>query len=126
MGVHKIRVKIADVDVRDSPVSVCATVRGNLLATHKPSLNQPHDIIVRNDIIAVADKGANQVQVFDQHFQPTGKFSPLEDEDGNKFDPYAIAWTGKSYVVTDLANHRVVEFDKEFTPIRVFGRETTI
>ncbi|XP_030842328.1 E3 ubiquitin-protein ligase TRIM71-like [Strongylocentrotus purpuratus] len=67
VGVHQVCVKICGVEVKGSPVKVVAGIRGNLLNTYKPPMNQPHDIIQRENIFVVTDKSNNQVQVFDKN-----------------------------------------------------------
>ncbi|XP_071491619.1 uncharacterized protein [Diadema antillarum] len=125
IGHHKIHVKVCGSDVKHSPVSVLVWVRGNLVKTFKPRMHNPHDVIKHENIFVVTDKDSNQVQVFDSNFRPVNKFtSPQKLMQGSgKFDPYGIAWTGKTFVVTDLANHCVVEFSN-FVPTQVFGQET--
>ncbi|XP_041476827.1 E3 ubiquitin-protein ligase TRIM71-like isoform X2 [Lytechinus variegatus] len=123
VGVHHVHVKICGSEIKGSPVKIVSGVRGNLLKTYKPPMNQPHDIIKHENIFVVTDKSNNQVQVFDSEFRPANKFCSPESTDMGKFDPYAVAWTGETFVVTDLNNHCVVEF-KNFVPFQVFGKET--
>ncbi|XP_041475710.1 E3 ubiquitin-protein ligase TRIM71-like [Lytechinus variegatus] len=123
VGVHQVHVKICGTEIEGSPVKLVSGVREcNLLKTYKPPMNQPHDITKLENMFVVTDKSNNQVQVFDSEFHPTNKFCSPESTDMGKFDPYAVAWTGKTLVVTDLNNHCVVEF-KNFVPFQVFGKE---
>ncbi|XP_054765155.2 E3 ubiquitin-protein ligase TRIM71-like [Lytechinus pictus] len=122
VGVHQVHVKICGSEIEGSPVKLVSGVRGNLLNTYKPPMNQPHDIITHENNFVVTDKSNNQVQVFDSKFRPANKFFSPESTGMGKFDPYAVAWTGKTLVVTDLANHCVVEF-KDYLKFQDFGKE---
>ncbi|XP_071491599.1 uncharacterized protein [Diadema antillarum] len=122
-GPHKIHAKVCGSHMKYSPVTVVVTVEGKLINTYKPPMNQPHDVIKHQNVFVVTDKGNNQVQVFDTEFRPANKFCSPEMPGFGKFDPFAVAWTGRTFVVTDIANHCVVEFSN-FVPTQVFGQET--
>ena len=130
VGVHVIQVKISDVDVKYSPMTVMATVRDNLKGRYKPSLSNPHDVIIRDAMLVVADKSRNRILALDKDtLEVTNTFLSTDEiyrahNIKGKFDPYGVAYnTGDSFVVTDNTNHCVVEF-RHFDPVKVFGQDT--
>ena len=131
VGVHMIQVRISDVDVKHSPMTVMATVRDNLTGTYKPSLYNPHDVVIRDAMLVVTDKSYNRILALDKDtLEVTNTFLSTDEIYGahnvkGKIDPHGVAYTGDSFVVTDLANHCVVEF-RHFSPVTMFGQENLI
>ena len=103
-------------------------MNGTYLRKYKAKLWNPHDIILRDNIYVVTDKSNSRVVALDKDsLELTNEFNSTDaiyksNKITEKFDPYGVAYTGNSFVVTDLKNHCVVEFTG-FAPAKVFGQD---
>ena len=121
IGKYKIEAQLFGSNVKNSPLNFIAKPRGNMKINEKQSFNNPHDIIKHDDNFYITNKGSGQVLIMDKQFNMVGKFLLPSDPALQKFDPYSIAHTGKTFVVTDLKNRCVMEFINS-TYLQRFGQ----
>ncbi|XP_063963648.1 RING finger protein nhl-1-like [Lytechinus pictus] len=121
IGKYRIEVELFGNPVKNSPLNLIAKPRGAMKINERRNFNQPHDIIQQDDNFYITDKGNHQVVIMDKQFNPVGKFLPPSDPSLPKLDPYSIAYTGKTFVVTDLKQICVLEFTNS-TFLQRFGQ----
>ncbi|XP_011663517.2 RING finger protein nhl-1 [Strongylocentrotus purpuratus] len=122
IGKYRIEVGLFGNPVKNSPLNLIAQPRGAMKINERCNFNQPHDIIQHDDNFYITDKGNHQVIIMDKQFKQVGKFLLPSDPAMAKFDPYAIAYTGKTFVVTDLKHKCVLEFTNS-TYLQRFGQD---
>ncbi|XP_071483379.1 tripartite motif-containing protein 3-like [Diadema antillarum] len=110
IGKYRIEAQLGGKTIKNSPLNIIATPRGQMTLDERGSLNNPHDIVKHDDNFYVADKGSGQVLIMDKEFKLVGKFFPPSGQGLHQYQPYSIACTGRTFVVSDPKNHCVFEF----------------
>ena len=113
IGKYQIVVKLAGDTVKNCPFSLLVKPKYEykMLLTTMPSMNNPHDIKEVEGGFLIADKSNHCVIKVNEKFKIQFKL-PDPPERSKKFDPFAIAVTNDHIYVSDLANNRVVVYNR--------------
>ncbi|XP_072022872.1 uncharacterized protein [Amphiura filiformis] len=125
VGQYEVIVNYCNKPCANSPKTLLVAPRGELKVTITggPKLNNPHDIAEFGTDFIITNKGNHEVIVTDRSGLLRNKFVMPTLSSSQNFEPYAIAVRNDVIVVSDLENQRVIQYNKDWVPLKQIGVE---
>lgn len=90
------------------------------------SLKYPSDMVIKNEMIYIADTGNSRILVTDMTGKVVEEIKSADGKDDVLNGPQGLFVTDEGHIyVADSNNGRIVEYDEEFKYLRTIGRPVT-